>query len=395
MPSCLELLTIGVFTAHLLAVNLAMAGPLWLVWLDWRSRSGGDETARVHERSLARWSLAAFGAGVVLGLALLGLVVLAEDRPYLAAVRMIPRDRLWFAGGELLFYAALLAGYLRLIRATRPRRWATRILAVAAASNLLAHFPPLFAMLSALTHRPELWGRTLERGLYHALLVDPEVQSRVLHIWLAALAMGAIVVVAMLSRPTAVAARPQTQAISDVSHRLATTAARWAFVAIIAEFPVGIWTLTAAPTANWGVAWTDDWLAMLLLGSAIIGACLLLQQLAGLALGAIDGKAIRNLFVTLAFSTALMCAVTHYWRRLGRATRVDTNERRILHSDWNGVLPHLTRALYLVAKGFFSKGSGSGARPSRHRDLPEASEILLLSSLLVHPCSLTKNVQCR
>jgi hypothetical protein len=317
MRLVLESFTILVFAAHLLAVNLAMAGPLWMVWLDWRSRRSFDEVAREAERTLARWSLVAFVLGVILGLALLGLVIAIGDRAYLAAARMIPPDRLWFGGGELLFYVALISLYLWLLGAAQPKRWLTRLLAVAAASNLLMHFPPLFAMLAALAHRPEHWGGTLERSLYHALLIDPEVLSRVLHIWLAALATGAVAVMLLVSpRPTAIGDTIDPTMRIPGDGRV-TAAARWALAAMLAEFRVGLWTLAATPTATWGVAWTDDLAALLLLGAAIVGAFVLLQQLVGLAIAGGDLIAIRKLAITLAISTALMCAVAHYWRRLG------------------------------------------------------------------------------
>ncbi len=188
-----------------------------------------------------RWSLAGFGLGVLLGAMLLGLLWLSDAGPYFAAVRTLPADRLAFAGSELLFYVICQGVYCRLARRRQAgrqpsRRGLGRVLALAAASNLMYHFPALFSMLAVISNRPELWGRTLDRGLYHSLLIDPEVISRVLHVWLAALATAGVAVMLLASR----LANPSD---GPAASPLAAAGARWALVASLAQLPVGLWVL--------------------------------------------------------------------------------------------------------------------------------------------------------
>ena len=75
-------------------------------------------------------------------------------------------------------------------------------LAVLAATDLMYHFPPLFAMLNLLTNRIELSGQTLTSTLYRTLLVDPEVMAMVVHVWLAAVALTGVAVMRLAVKPS-------------------------------------------------------------------------------------------------------------------------------------------------------------------------------------------------
>ena len=125
-------------------------------------------------------------------LTLVGLMWFAGDRPYFAALGRIPVAQLWFALGELAFYFACLFGYRRLSASGRRPSVAV-LLAIAGASNLMLHFPPLFAVVSTMSTRP-LPDSTLERADWYRWLVDPEVVSRVVHVWLASFAATGLVV---------------------------------------------------------------------------------------------------------------------------------------------------------------------------------------------------------
>ena len=57
----MEILVAVILAAHLLCVDIASAGPLVCIWLDWRGRR--DATARDAGRWLAKTSL----AGLIVG----------------------------------------------------------------------------------------------------------------------------------------------------------------------------------------------------------------------------------------------------------------------------------------------------------------------------------------
>lgn len=356
----LSLATVLVFAAHLLAVNLAMAGPLLCVWLEWRGARRSDEAARRLELSLARWSLAAFVAGVLLGAVLLGLLWVGEAAAYFAAIRTLPADRLGFAAGELLFYLACQGCYCRLARrrwlaATPawstaaamsndgrlttgpPRRGLSRLLGLAAASNLMYHFPALFAMLAVIRSRPELWDRTLDRGLYHALLFDPQVFSRMLHVWLAAVATAGLVLMWRAARLTAVSelspgTPEQAAPAGDTSteRRVAATGACGALAATLAQMPVGLWVLFELPGPAAAPLWDGDVLVLAMLAGAVALSMWLLQQLAGAALGDCQLAAVHRCLWTTAAVVLLMCGVVE---RLQRLTAPVDSDRKSQAAD--------------------------------------------------------------
>ena len=74
----MELTLITVVAVHLLAVNLAGAGPLVVVWLDWLGGRRQQPPWQAIARRLAWWSILAAAVGMAIGLAALAeLLVLA------------------------------------------------------------------------------------------------------------------------------------------------------------------------------------------------------------------------------------------------------------------------------------------------------------------------------
>ena len=69
------------------AMNVASAAPLVCSWLQWRG-SRGDRAAGLAGGRLAWIAVGWFGAGIVLGIALLGFVVLEGRSHYLAALKL-------------------------------------------------------------------------------------------------------------------------------------------------------------------------------------------------------------------------------------------------------------------------------------------------------------------
>ncbi|HEV3418626.1 MAG TPA: hypothetical protein VG056_17525, partial [Pirellulales bacterium] len=177
--------------SHLLAVDLAMAGPLVAIWLEWRETRRGDVLAGRIGRRLAAWSLAAAAVGIGLGLAAIVALAQLESPAYRETLGRVQSYRWWGVAWELVFYVVCTAAYVLLWERLKRHRWWHRGLAVLATTNLIWHFPPLFTIISSLSVRPDLKDLPFDRALYWKLLLDGETMSRVVHHWLAAAAVAA------------------------------------------------------------------------------------------------------------------------------------------------------------------------------------------------------------
>ncbi len=275
----IEVVTTVLLAAHMILVDLAMVGPLASAWLDWRSKREKADQLGEFGRTLALWSVVALAIGGLLGGALLLLRYLSDDR-YFRAIAAIPRDRLWFAGAELLFSFLCLGAYVGLWRRWQKGRGWHRLLAVAAASNLMVHFPALFTIISLVGTRPSLSGGPLDRAEFRRLLVDGEVLSRVAHVWLAAVAVTGMAMVWLALR-TMATVPPESV---EMRQRLVKLGARLALGAAVLQFPTGLWVALAMPETAIGPLLGGDAAASLLFLSSVVLAMLLMHVLAALAL---------------------------------------------------------------------------------------------------------------
>lgn len=92
----LELLIIVILAGHLLAMNLASAGPLVSVWLRWH----GNEWNNSLGRRLAWWSVSALVIGMVTG----GLLIVTTPGTGLwNSLGRLPASAYWFAAAVLMF----------------------------------------------------------------------------------------------------------------------------------------------------------------------------------------------------------------------------------------------------------------------------------------------------
>ncbi len=185
-----DILLIAIFACHLLAVDLAAAGPLMAIWLEWRATRHGDALASEIGRRVAIWSLATAVIGVGLGLLTIVALPKLEPEAYRQAFGRVTPYLWWSVVGELAFYLVCIAAYIFFWQRWRGHRFWHRALAVLAATNLLYHFPTLFTIISALSMRPQLSDLPLDGPLFRKMLLDVEVISRVAHHWLAAVAVA-------------------------------------------------------------------------------------------------------------------------------------------------------------------------------------------------------------
>ncbi len=206
-----DLAAILLTTLHLTAAYLATAGVFVAVGLEWRGSARGDWLASQTGRRLAYLSLAAVVVASLLGVGVWLMVATAYPGPVARALEHLPPQRLWLGLPERLVFDLLAIGVflvLTLIYALtwnwgrRPdgsRRWVPavghRALGLVAATDLAYHLPVLFAVLVALSTRPEWWDPTPS---FLTMLLAPQVWVRVLHGWVAAVAVcgGALLLMA-------------------------------------------------------------------------------------------------------------------------------------------------------------------------------------------------------
>lgn len=300
----IAILLAALLAFHLLLVDVAMVGPLVCVWLEWREARRDDPLAGRAGRALAGLSIGALTAGIVVGTLLLAIRWAANDRDYFSAVATIPPSRLWFALGELVFFFACMVAYLSLWNRFGRWRLAHRALAVAASLNLLVHFPALFAIISVVCERRELWGETLDRAGYWRLLLDGEVLSRVVHVWLAAVAVTGVALMALGQR------LDRNQADSPAAHHLIGRAALVALVPTLLQIPAGLWLTLEMSEAARGPLLGGDLLTSGLFLAALLLAMQLMHTLAAVALGDQTPQLIRRT-VAVTLALVLLMAATH------------------------------------------------------------------------------------
>lgn len=300
-------LTAVLLTAHLLLVSAAMICPLVAVWCDWRARRESRPEFAEMGRGLA-WSAAVgFVAGGLLGGVLLGIRYAVDER-YFRALAVVPRDRLWFAGAEWFFSLVCLLMYAALWRAWQRPRVAHGLVAIAAATNLLVHFPTLFVVVSVIGARPGLLVEPLTREEYRRLLVDPEVLARVLHIWLAAVAVTGVVVVWLALGKRILKQNGQDEQ-GNLRDRFIKLGGRISMTAIMLQFPAGLWVALVMPErARRSLLGSDPAATLLFLGAVAL-AMLLLNVLSALILGERKREMARRSTVVLLVLMLLMVGV--------------------------------------------------------------------------------------
>lgn len=186
-----------VLALHLLSVDVAMIGPLLMIWLEARARKG-DGAAQELLPKVGFISIKALLLGGALG-ALYGWSLWSEE--YQATIASTgPRWKYTLIEYAFSFVLILLAWItakraLRKLASAPVNQRRTSLggfllrafLLFAAATNLIYHFPVFFEVVALLRHQPP---RTepLTSADFRAYLVHPAVLSRSLHVTLASIA---------------------------------------------------------------------------------------------------------------------------------------------------------------------------------------------------------------
>jgi hypothetical protein len=298
-----------VLAMHLLAMNVASGAPFVAIWLAWRAHRRGDSAAGEAARGLVRAAIITVLAGLVLGGILLALV--AIDSPeFFATARRIPASRYWFGIVEVLFYIGCLAIYLGLARRGDEGRGRGQLLfqilaALLAGTDLVYHFPPLFAVIGVLGTRPHEPSGAIR---FVQAMFDPEVVAVVVHFLLASLAVTGLTLAIVVNR------RSDRYATVD-AQRLIAWGGRIALAATIGQLPAGLWLLFQVPSEARDQLFGEDVVAASCFAVALIATLGLLHHLAAMAFGDTSQRQLRAALVLLGLTVASMVGAQQRIRR--------------------------------------------------------------------------------
>jgi hypothetical protein len=246
---------------------------------------------------LAGWILAAFSA-----------------RQYGVVLERLP-TKIWWGGWEIAFSAATLAIYALWWRIAPPRSRGTfalhTFMAVLAGTNLLYHFPPLFAIISQLAAGSDTAGNVIDAAEFRRLMLQAEVMSTTIHFWGAAFVVTGVWVMACASR------RSDSGDGVNPEQPVVRWGARLALLATLIQLPVGVWVLVELPTVTQQQLMGQDWLGAAMLAGSIILAIALLHHLAAAAFGTPSRKSIVWSLVLMLAIVLLMTGTLHRIRDYG------------------------------------------------------------------------------
>ncbi len=314
-----ETLFIALLTVHLLAVNLAAAGPLASLVLEWAATRRNLPAADELARRLSRHALVAFAIGTAIGVAFLAILWSRENDPFVAAMLRFTRAKLWFAGAELLFYVVCQAIYLwmwpRPWRRTSLGRVVHRSAAVLAATNLLYHFPPVMVVIADIAAGHLDAPSVIDATVYRRLAFSPAVLSRSLHHIFAAVALAGLyaVVLAWREKSRASGDGPRDDRETQPHIRAATWGGRIALVATLLQIPVGAWVLLTLDNSR--AVMGGDLAVTGLFAVAVIAALGLMHHLAALAFGDIGRKSVCSAVALFVVVVLLMTSTLVLARR--------------------------------------------------------------------------------
>jgi hypothetical protein len=310
-----ELAVIMLLSAHLLCVNVASGGPIVAAWLDSRGTRHADDAAAKAAVALARWSL----SGLLLGAAL-GLVVgwTRWDSDYRSLWTGPLSYKLHWAAVEAVFSLVLMIGWwLWLPGKAGGSRWAMSarcLIALLAATNLLYHFPILFAVASHLLEADQTTGSRIGGAEFRRLMVAGEAPALAIHVVLASLAVSGVVL-------SGLALRWQREGQEAEAAKLARWGGRWALVPSLLQLPVGLWTLLMLPAAAQSQIMGETTLGALLLVGSLAAALWLINDLVQISMGESNRGVLVRAMTAMLVTVTLMTAMQQQTRTRPSAVR--------------------------------------------------------------------------
>lgn len=297
-------LIVGLLSVHLLAMNLASAGPLYSIWLGRRGCELDTSRGEIG-RKLAVFSVWVLLLGIVTGL---GQLYFASSSGMDAAMQRLPKRGLWMATTELAFSLICLLVYAASWRALRNHRWWHAFLALLSCSNLLYHFPPLMSVMGRIASDPT-WteAEVLDRTALLPLFQRSEILALSMHFVLASLAVSALAVLWLASRIDEV---DWESSALPISRR----AAGMALFVTAMQLPVGIWLLISLPQSNQRAMMGGNAVASFAFVGALLLTFILLQRLVAIAIGKVESRDLRTACWLLVALVMLMTATLRLTR---------------------------------------------------------------------------------
>lgn len=298
------------FATHLLCVNVASAGPLVAAWFDWLEGRGSTLAGQTG-RYLAWWAVALLVPGGALGIAVGALYWDDAYRQVLARLT----SKFHFGVWEVLFSLVLMLAQALWWRArpqARTGERVTRILvALLASTNLLYHFPMLFAVIEHTVASGEATREPIASSVFREVAFQPAILSRALHFVLAAVAMCGVMLLGFALR-----LRRRGADEEDVQ-RVAAWGGQIALVPSLVQIPVGLWLTASLSRPLQSAVTGNDTLATVLLLASIGLALWMMQTLAAIAIGDSQRSQLIKAMALMVVVITLMSGTLHRLRTLG------------------------------------------------------------------------------
>ncbi len=293
--------------AHLLLVNVACAGPMVCIWLEYRAGKGCG-AAETACRTLSRDAFTALLVGGLLG-ALVFVIVWNDS--YRTTFGLMS-SKINYGAIEYLFSLVLMG--LHAFAWKRPAKSKEMTLLrcfvlLLAGTNLLYHFPFLFLILGnaasgLLNHAGEI-----DASAFRSLMVDGDVLPRAAHFIVACFAVTGVWMFIRASR------------IKDDKQR--DQVIRWGgaigLTPTLLQILVGLWIIIRLPRPAMRSLMGQDLTATICLVVSVLLAFWLMHLLSMVALGKSDKKGRSKAALVLGIVVLLMCGVVQRIKHSGVA----------------------------------------------------------------------------
>ena len=279
-----------VLAAHLLLMNIAASGPLASVIIQFARKDDEQATRRLGQK-VAGASLACFLLGAVFGVLGGWLMWLGGEARYFESLGRFP-SKIFFGLWELGFYVLCLGAYIGWWKLRPPKSTggniALALVGLAAATNLLWHFPSL---MTAVAHvaATEPAGEAYDASAFRTLMFSAPVMSRWLHVWMASFATTGLFVSWYAHR-----LQRERENTPNVLQRASAWGGRTALVVTLCQLPIGMWLLVSSRQVEQDRLMGGELLPALFLLTSVVLALALMHQLAAIAL---SGGAPRNVTI--------------------------------------------------------------------------------------------------
>lgn len=306
MAYLLNALAIILFAFHLMAMNVASAGPMASVWFDWRK----TDRAVSHAAAcyLGGVSIVTYLIGILLGI---GLAAIAWDAEAARSIMSLLKHKIFYGVLELAFSLLLMLGYYAWLRSATPESpvWARvsrALIVLLAASNLLYHFPPLFAVAGKIADgwRPE--AETITPAMFREQLMTPAVASQSVHFVLASIATAGIVILGFSLRLRRDSAVEEAAVV-----RVARVGGIMALIPTLSQILVGMWVLLSLPSESQKSLMGGDLPLTGLFVLSLAAALGLIHTLASIAMGDVERRNIGRAMMLFVVTVVLMTSVLY------------------------------------------------------------------------------------